>query len=122
MPRHGRGWRIKTGKGQQHRPSAIAASLAEPALLSLIQREPSYGYSLLTQLKKIGLNTLHPSVVYRILRDMEDLGWISSDWETSQTMGPPRRIYHLSSQGEEALQDWKQELAGVNEIIRRLIE
>jgi DNA-binding PadR family transcriptional regulator len=70
----------------------------------------------------MGLNTLHPSVVYRTLREMEDLGWIQSDWETDQTQGPPRRTYHLTVQGEEALQYWKQELSRTNEIILRLLE
>ena len=122
MPRHGRGWAMGNGEGQEKRHSSLTVSLLEPALLVLVKGEPSHGYSLLNDLGEIGLNTLHPSVVYRTLREMEDLGWIQSDWETDQTQGPPRRTYHLTALGEEALQYWKQELARTNEIILQLLK
>jgi len=122
MPRHGRGWAMGHGQGQEKRHSPLIVSLLEPALLVLVKGEPSHGYSLLNDLGEMGLNTLHPSVVYRTLREMEDLGWIQSDWETDQTQGPPRRTYHLTALGEEALQYWKQELARTNEIILQLLK
>jgi DNA-binding PadR family transcriptional regulator len=110
------------GEGQEKRHSSLTVSLLEPALLVLVKGEPSHGYSLLNDLGEMGLNTLHPSVVYRTLREMEDLGWIQSDWETDQTQGPPRRTYHLTALGEEALQYWKQELARTNEITLQLLK
>ena len=122
MPRHGRGWAMGNGEGQEKRHSSLTVSLLEPALLVLVKGEPSHGYLLLNDLGEMGLNTLHPSVVYRTLREMEDLGWIQSDWETDQTQGPPRRTYHLTALGEEALQYWKQELARTNEIILQLLK
>ncbi len=122
MPRHGRGWAMGQGQGQEKRHSSLIVSLLEPALLILVKNEPSHGYSLLAELGEMGIDTLHPSVVYRTLREMEDLGWIQSDWETDQTQGPPRRTYHLTQQGEEALQYWKQELSKTNEIITQLLE
>mgnify|MGYP000961151296 CR=1 FL=1 len=122
MPRHGRGWAMGHGQGQEKRHSALIVSLLEPALLTLVKAKPGHGYSMLTDLSEMGLNTLHPSVVYRTLREMEDLGWIQSDWETDQTQGPPRRTYHLTMQGEEALQYWKQELARTDEIILQLLK
>lgn len=69
----------------------------------------------------MGLSTLHPSVVYRTLRDMEELEWIQSDWETDQTQGPPRRYYHVTIQGEEALRYWQQELRNMNGLISDLL-
>ena len=122
MPRHGRGWAMGQGQGQERRHSSLIVSILEPALLVLVKGEPSHGYSLLNDLGEIGLNTLHPSVVYRTLREMEDLGWIQSDWETDQTQGPPRRTYHLTALGEEALQYWKQELARTNEITLQVLK
>lgn len=122
MPRHGRGWAMGQGQGQERRHSSLIVSILEPALLVLVKGEPSHGYSLLNDLGEMGLNTLHPSVVYRTLREMEDLGWIQSYWETDQTQGPPRRTYHLTAQGEEALQYWKQELARTDEIILQLLK
>jgi PadR family transcriptional regulator, regulatory protein PadR len=49
------------------------------------------------------MGTIHPSVIYRTLREMETLEWIVSDWDADQTQGPPRRIYELTAQGEAVL-------------------
>jgi DNA-binding PadR family transcriptional regulator len=68
------------------------------------------------------MNTLHPSVVYRTLREMEGLEWIQSDWETDQTQGPPRRTYRLTVQGEEALRNWQHELGKTQELISDLLK
>lgn len=110
------------GAARQRPHSPLIVSLLEPALLILVKRQPSHGYSLLTELGALGLSTLHPSVVYRTLREMEDLQWIQSDWDTDQSQGPPRRTYHLTVQGEETLQYWKQELTRTNEVILQLLE
>ena len=66
------------------------------------------------------MGTIHPSVVYRSLREMENLGWIESDWDLDQTQGPPRRIYRVTPQGEDALSHWKVELQQTQELIHRL--
>ena len=121
MPRHGRGWAMRGGSRDEDRHSPLAVSLLEPTLLILLKEQPGHGYTLLSELNAMGMTTIHPSVVYRTLREMEDLGWILSDWDTDQTQGPPRRTYHLTMQGEEALQYWKQELARTNEIILQLL-
>lgn len=112
------------GAGQNHgnRHSPITVSMLEPALLILIQGRPSHGYTLLSDLEALGMSTLHPSVVYRTLREMEALEWIQSDWDTDQTQGPPRRNYHLTPLGEEALQNWKLELDKTMGLIQQLLQ
>lgn len=122
MPRHGRGWALRDDPRREARHSPLAVSLVEPNLLALIKEQPGHGYTLLSELNAMGMTTIHPSVVYRTLRDMEDLDWIRSDWDTGQTQGPPRRIYQLTAQGEEALQYWRQELERTNEIILQLLK
>ncbi len=121
MPRHGRGWAMMGGPpfGDRHTPLTI--SMLEPALLILLKEKPRHGYTLLTDLDSLGMSTIHPSVVYRTLREMEDLEWIRSDWDTAQTQGPPRRIYHLTAQGEDALQNWKHELGKTRDLISQLM-
>ena len=104
------------------RHSPLAGSLVEPALLVLLRKQPAHGYTLLSELNAFGMESVHPSVVYRTLREMEELEWIQSDWEMDQTQGPPRRIYHLTPQGEEVLQYWKQEMGKINGIILQLLK
>ena len=92
-----------------------------PTLLLLLHRGSTHGYTLLEQLSRFGLGSLHPSVVYRTLRDMEELGWIASDWDTSQTQGPPRRTYRMAPPGEEALRNWRRELIHSQDLIAQLL-
>jgi PadR family transcriptional regulator PadR len=100
----------------------LTVSLLEPALLTLLNEKPRHGYTLLADLNTLGISTLHPSVVYRTLREMEGLGWIQSDWEADQTQGPPRRIYRLTLQGKDALTAWQHELKKNQETINHLLK
>ncbi len=120
MPRHRRGWAFESRNGE-NRHSPVTIAMLEPALLVLLEQKPQHGYTLLADLEKMGMATLHPSVVYRTLREMEELEWIQSDWETDQTQGPPRRVYRLSIQGEKALQNWRYELSKTQNIITHLL-
>ncbi len=122
MPRYHRGWAMGGRRGQRSHHSPLAVSLLEPVLLLLLKEQPRHGYNLLAELDKLGLNTLHPSVVYRVLRQLEGLDWISSDWDTTQTQGPPRRNYRLTDLGEKALQNWKQELGNTTSLINTLLQ
>jgi PadR family transcriptional regulator PadR len=121
MPRHRRGWAISSDSLCENRHTPLTVSLLEPALLILLNEKPGHGYTLLTELGALGMQTLHPSVVYRTLREIERLGWVQSDWDTDQTQGPPRRIYRLTPQGKIALQNWQQELGKTLEIINNLL-
>jgi DNA-binding PadR family transcriptional regulator len=76
----------------------------------------------LEQLEEYGFDDLDPSIVYRILRQMELDGWVTSMWDKDQSQGPPRRIYSLSQLGEEALDDWIEELKKVDERIKRWLK
>lgn len=121
MPRHRRGWAMEGNFTNENRHSSLSVSLLEPALLVLLQEKPRHGYTLLFDLESMGISALHPSVVYRTLREMEELEWIQSDWETDQTQGPPRRNYRLTGQGEEALRYWHQELGKSRDFISELL-
>ncbi|MBN2258008.1 MAG: helix-turn-helix transcriptional regulator [Anaerolineaceae bacterium] len=120
MPRRHRGWAMGAGGGGGNRHSPLTVSILEPALLIMIKERPRHGYTLLADLESLGLGTLHPSVVYRTLREMEVLGWIRSDWDTGQTQGPPRRIYQLTDQGEGVLKNWQNELDKTQDTIQQL--
>ncbi len=122
MPRHRRGWAIGSGPNYEGRHSPLTISMLEPALLILLKEQPRHGYTLLDDLEMLGLRTIHPSVVYRTLREMEGLEWVKSDWDTAQTQGPPRRMYSLTDHGECALQNWQMELGKTRGLITQLLD
>ncbi len=122
MPRNRRGWAF----GQNNEPGAsthtpLTVSLLEPALLILINEKDQHGYSLVSELESLGMGTIHQSVIYRTLREIEVLGWIHSDWQTDQTQGPPRRVYRLTDLGKKILISWKNELEKARMSIDQLV-
>jgi len=96
----------------------------EPALLLLLHNEPTHGYRLMEGLGQLGLETypVDASVVYRILRDLEEAGMVVSDWETEETGGPPRRVYRIGESGDAYLKEWVEELRATDQILHRFLE
>jgi PadR family transcriptional regulator PadR len=87
-----------------------AVRMLEPALLLLLHHGPAHGYTFLDQLEEFGLVNMNPSVVYRMLRAMEEKGWVTSIWDDEQTQGPPRRVYRITALGDQVLALWVQDL------------
>jgi PadR family transcriptional regulator, regulatory protein PadR len=121
MRGHGRGF----GRGRGHAQgghSLLVARMLEPALLVILAGGDFHGYTLLDRLEQLGFGALHASMVYRVLRELEDAGWVSSTWDHEQTQGPPRRVYTLNPQGSQALGEWKNQLEHTRQLITDLIE
>jgi len=112
----GRGWGRGRGGGRGLR------RFLQPVLLLRLHQGEGHGYSLLDSLDEFGLNGLDPSVIYRLLREMEDEGWVSSTWDEEKTQGPPRRIYRLNKEGKEVLDMWAVELGQSKSRIERFLK
>jgi len=41
---------------------------------------------------------------------MEEKGWVTSTWDQEEAQGPPRRVYRLTTLGDEVLAVWVQDL------------
>ncbi len=74
--------------------------LLRPLLLLLVGEDPAHGYGLVERLGRMGVPPRRANTLYRELHDLEKKGLISSFWETSQTRGPPRRVYRLTPAGK----------------------
>jgi len=96
--------------------------MMEPALLLLLHHGPAHGYTLLEQLEEFGLTNLNASAVYRMLRSMEEKGWVTSSWDEEQTQGPPRRVYSITELGDEILAVWAQDLEEAKQRIEHLLD
>ena len=75
-----------------------------PALLFMVNREDAHGYSLLEGLAEFGFDPerIDPSLIYRALKEMEEIGWVSSHLG-KESLGPQRRIYKILPEGEAYL-------------------
>jgi len=90
----------------------------EPRLLYLINKKPGYGYQLTEDIGKLPFPGPIPdaAAVYRMLRDLEKAGLVCSEWEHGD-VGPSKRVYHLTPQGETRLEIW---VKAIKERIRML--
>jgi len=93
----------------------------ESCLLVLLHREPGYGYSLMTGLQDFGFQAeqMDISILYRALRDLEAAELVSGAWDEN-SLGPQRRVYTLTSQGEAALVEWIESLRQRRKEIEKL--
>ncbi len=103
----GRGFGQGRGRGGGRRKMFFL----ESCLLVLLHREASYGYSLMDGLKEFGFQTdeMDISILYRALRDLEAAEMVTSSWG-EDSLGPQRRIYTITPQGESNLAEWIQAL------------
>ena len=97
----GRRWRGKRCLAEAGHPRWVSRFM-QPCLLLLLRGSVSHGYNLIENLKGFGFAEVDPSVVYRNLRQMEEGGVVTSDWDTEGS-GPSRRVYKITPQGEEFL-------------------
>jgi PadR family transcriptional regulator PadR len=83
----------------------------QPCLLLMLHRGDAHGYNMLNGLDEFGLDpdAHDPSMIYRALRDMEERGWIVS-YEGEESLGPQRRVYRLTEEGEHHLAIWIEDL------------
>jgi len=97
-------------------------SFLQPCLLVMLHRREAHGYSLLNGLDEFGFNLdrLDPSLVYRALREMEAASLVNSEWG-NESLGPQRRVYQITEDGEQALAQWVADLRRTRQEIDHLL-
>ena len=115
--------RRRRGRGKVGLPRRIS-HFVEPALLLLLHRQPYHGYGLMEGLLSLGMEEypVDSSAIYRTLRNFEDEGLVESKWDVKVTAGPPRRVYDITSAGEEYLTRWVQDLRATRRMLQVFID
>ncbi len=94
----------------------------EPLLLSLINRQPMYGYQMIKELERRskGYFTFKEGTLYPALHRLEERGLIIGRWERLAT-GQERRYYYITKNGRRALEEkvteWRGFTRAVNSIM-----
>ncbi|MCP4630068.1 MAG: PadR family transcriptional regulator [bacterium] len=95
-------------KSRQQQPShGKRERYIQPSILMALNAKSSYGYELIQDIHQFGFveGQAPPGMIYRHLRQLEEDGWVSSEWETEGT-GPAKRVYRITPDGEEMLTAW----------------
>jgi len=119
---------MKEPKKTQRRPQQGKKDrFMQPSILMGLYAKPSYGYELIQNIQRFGFveGLAPPGMIYRHLRQMEEAGLVSSQWETVG-VGPAKRIYQLTDDGKQMLGIWieyiEQQVRNLNELIRQYHE
>ncbi len=96
----------------------------EVIFLSLLAEEPSYGYKLIERAQEFGIPSefLERGIAYRVLRRLEAMDLVRSEWKMPEESGPPKRVYTITEHGKEALKEWIEQVKSQMKYLNRLIE
>jgi PadR family transcriptional regulator, regulatory protein PadR len=86
----------------------VRRGVAEQCVLALLTRGEKYGFELARELGERGQIIASEGTLYPLLARLRRNGLVETSWQES-TSGPPRRYYHLTSDGELALASFKKQ-------------
>jgi poly-beta-hydroxybutyrate-responsive repressor len=94
----------------------------EPGALLLLREGPAHGYELAEELSGIlAIERVDVGNLYRLLRRLEDDGLVTSVWDDANG-GRAKRVYELTEEGAEVLDDWAPRLAETRDALNRFLE
>lgn len=99
------------------------ARLLQPAIMTVLARQPVHGYLILQRLQDLPMFRDHPpdaTGVYRFLKSMEKDGLVTSTWDLADT-GPARRRFVLTHDGEVCLGHWVETLEEYRRTVTQLL-
>ena len=98
--------------------------LIQPAILTILTREPLHGYELTKKISNIpGYFVKAPDVsgVYRGLKSLENFGMVTSDWGVSPD-GRAKRLFTITDDGRQCLETWNITLQNYKKAIGSLLK
>lgn len=84
----------------------LLKSILEYCVLKLIEKEPTYGYEIVIQLKQLGFSELSESTLYPMLLRLEQQEKVTVERRPSPK-GPSRKYYVVTEKGRQSLFDFK---------------
>ena len=89
-----------------------------PIMLLYLRDVNAHGYELMQKITQFGFNAVDQGNLYRILRQLEKDGKVTSEWDTA-TDGPAKRIYSITDAGEQYLDIWASSLANYQSMLNQ---
>lgn len=107
-------------EGECHCKVERVPNFAQPRLLLALAKKPAHGYELIERLSDDGSVVPDPGNFYRVLRTLEEDGFVCSTWDT-QNAGAARRVYELTDYGFEFLHTWTVTLQQLHQSLGRFL-
>lgn len=98
---------VPRSAGQSHTTQLLHGVL-DMCLLSIIKEEASYGYEMVSKLRRRGLDLASEGSIYPLLSRLQKQGMIEG-YLVQSSEGPARKYYRMSEKGLEVLEQWTDE-------------
>ena len=79
----------------------LMRGLLDFVILQFLRNQPMHGYQVISSLRKNFGVYFGPSTIYPLLSALEEKGYIKSKWDLEKDR--PRKVYNLTSEGEDTL-------------------
>jgi DNA-binding PadR family transcriptional regulator len=97
----GRKKMIRTLNSQKEVSTKLTKGLLDLIILQFLNTQPMHGYQVITKIRKSFGVYFGPSTVYPLLGALEKKGFVESEWNMNSDR--PRKIYHLTNNGQNML-------------------
>lgn len=91
----------KMNNPEKETHTKITKGLLDMIVLQLLRNKPMHGYQILTSIRKSFGVYFGPSTIYPMLSTFEKKGQVKSEWD--MTHDRPRKVYTLTSEGQDLL-------------------
>ena len=116
-----RGHHGQNGEGHCCPPGGRVRGFMQPWLLLLLSQKPTHGYDLMERLgQDADTPGADPGLLYRTLRQFEEVGLVHSSWDT-EGRGAARRVYEITDEGLEYLHAWTVNIRRTRERLDRFL-
>jgi DNA-binding PadR family transcriptional regulator len=79
----------------------LMKGLLDLVVLQFLEEEPMHGYKMIQEIRKDFGVYFGASTIYPLLNKLEEKGYLKSEWDMETDR--PRKVYHLTTQGENLL-------------------
>ena len=98
----------------------LLKGVLDGCVLMLLSQQVSYGYEVVQRLRESGFEEMSEATVYPILTRLNNRGLLSAEKRPSE-IGPTRKYYALTSQGQQALDEFRETWASLSTSVVRIL-
>ncbi len=98
----------------------LMKGILEGCVLALIAKGETYGYEILAELERYGFDNLGEGTLYPVLTRLDKNGYISCR-KAKSPLGPIRKYYSISEQGELRLEHFRENYKKISEATNEIL-
>ena len=99
----------------------LLKGVLEYCVLRLIEKEPTYGYEIVMQLKQVGFAEISESTLYPLLLRLEQQEKVTVERRPSPK-GPSRKYYVVTEEGRQALLEFQQDWSQLCQLVKKIFK